>query len=1253
MPDPLTAFAASTLASEVASYATSKVTTAARTKYSELTFLDEKIEEAAQETAERYPELDPETLPALFDTEEIAERVNDFQDGGDFLESDDVLASIDSDLLDPDLDISEEELADQFLSILQQKIAEDDDLAFKLLIAYNQRIFDYALRLGETQEEILFSLEKVAGRTQNERSYTAFTPIEKRFGRGTTGGRKHTSSFYNREDEFEKITDFVNSEYQALIVGGSSGIGKTRLAFEAALRVQSSNPSWTVYAVNPLADIERGLSEIDFDEEENLLFLLDDARDSEKIELLCRIVEEKENEIKLLFTEQPWFVATRQKETTRSGLATEQMNLGPLNANAIQDLLQNEYGVRNPNAWRWVTSNSEGNVLLVHQLAKWLLSEESDSSGPSSQEDIFSLAFDQNFDDLERYASHTSLDRSTLEQYIGYLAAVGQLNTNNDDLMEEFVEVLPLNESEEKRYRRIVSSAGIVEDENGRLQIQPLALRTHISYKTFFSEPAFDFKEDIYNPFSNYFEKPLIDTLIRIAGRYDCREAEQILDGIVGEYIESTDEIPITERAQILTYFENLGHNQPDLALELVTAFLEEEVSDDADQADGIWMPGLLDDPTPAGNFLLRCTKILWHTLLRRPDDSVSLLMVIARDYPGSAVRNKVFQYIRQEIEPSREKHPEAQLELLSVLDDHLQSDLEIELKNELVDVIGNLSREQTEDHFQDPAERDKFWFQRGPVPLSEQRKQIRVGAVKILFELVWNSDSQHLRKNAAGKVSRFCTSQARYKGRTGELINRDELVLIYRFATAYASFSRDLDSLQQLDSLITRNIEDLEIEGGAVALKDAYLKNELYQQMRRMNPPVRGLEEQEARITGYIETIDSPWDAEIERLEEVLAHSSSTFNQFFRLLGKLKPEMGEQILEKDSDTLEPCRASIITGMSISSPDKAKRIAEEAADKRSVVEACAAIRQLLVSDRPFAVNTYEELLNDAAPYTEEEAIQLVRCIHGEWEDNPDWTEKQLVEVLTDSAEVTPKLLEFVLRVLPSHDDEELQTVSESLLTEILSAAETFQSLNEPYELRMLLSEASERNPKAFVDFCRERVDRRERRIGLFPRDFSINAERMRDGTQYSEAVDTVVELIVDPDEWSAYGGLFAVFPTTEVVERIIEDMEDFSEEEVIRVLHYCDSAPLNDDIDRLLRACMDRGIDNIRRNDRAQSAIHAVIINSTGVQVGTTTEESYSRQFELVRGWKNDENLSPGVRRFARNLEADLYDMVEEDIDSI
>uniref|UniRef100_A0A7D5HB86 Uncharacterized protein n=2 Tax=Natrinema halophilum TaxID=1699371 RepID=A0A7D5HB86_9EURY len=80
---------------------------------------------------------------------------------------------------------------------------------------------------------------------------------------------------------------------------------------------------------------------------------------------------------------------------------------------------------------------------------------------------------------------------------------------------------------------------------------------------------------------------------------------------------------------------------------------------------------------------------------------------------------------------------------------------------------------------------------------------------------------------------------------------------------------------------------------------------------------------------------------------------------------------------------------------------------------------------------------------------------------------------------------------------------------------------------------------------------------------------------------------------------------------------------------------------------------MDRGIDNIRRNDRAQSAIHAVIINSTGVQVGTTTEESYSRQFELVRGWKNDENLSPGVRRFARNLEADLYDMVEEDIDSI
>jgi hypothetical protein len=143
----------------------------------------------------------------------------------------------------------------------------------------------------------------------------------------------------------------------------------------------------------------------------------------------------------------------------------------------------------------------------------------------------------------------------------------------------------------------------------------------------------------------------------------------------------------------------------------------------------------------------------------------------------------------------------------------------------------------------------------------------------------------------------------------------------------------------------------------------------------------------------------------------------------------------------------------------------------------------------------------------------------------------------------------------------------------------------------------------------------------------------------------------VAGLIVDPDEWNAYGGLFAVFPTSEVVERLIHDIESHSEDEVIRILHYCDSAPLNDDIDRLLRACMNRGIDNIRRNERAQSAIHAVIINSTGVQVGPTTEESYSRQFELVRGWKDDESLSPGVRRFARNLEDHLYEMVEEDVD--
>lgn len=276
-----------------------------RGKYQRMSFLDDSIEQAAMRVAEQYDGLDPSVFPVVFEKDEVENLIEEFDAGGDRITVAAVAETMDTDMLDPELDAHSEELVAEFFEYLEQEMSQDPEIGRKLQTVYAQQLYQYATRLGEGQEEILDRIE-VYGKDRRENGYDVFQTVDDRFELQLAGEhprQRFDIPFYGREDEIGEVVDFVESGSDVLVVHGPAGIGKTRLVVQAAFRLQAGHPDWTVYTANIHADLNAGLSEIDFDEEDGVVLFVDDARDSDQLDRLFDIAARRRDQVKLVFTD--------------------------------------------------------------------------------------------------------------------------------------------------------------------------------------------------------------------------------------------------------------------------------------------------------------------------------------------------------------------------------------------------------------------------------------------------------------------------------------------------------------------------------------------------------------------------------------------------------------------------------------------------------------------------------------------------------------------------------------------------------------------------------------------------------------------------------------------------------------------------------------------------------------------------------------------------------------------------------------
>jgi hypothetical protein len=145
-----------------------------------MAFLDDAIEQAAMRVAENYDGLEPSVFPVVFDKEEVEDLIEGFDAGGDRITVAAVAGTMDTEMLDPDLNADPEELVAKFFEYLEQEISQDPEIGRKLQTVYAQQLYEYATRLREGQEEILDRIE-VYGKDRHEKGYDVFQTVDDRF----------------------------------------------------------------------------------------------------------------------------------------------------------------------------------------------------------------------------------------------------------------------------------------------------------------------------------------------------------------------------------------------------------------------------------------------------------------------------------------------------------------------------------------------------------------------------------------------------------------------------------------------------------------------------------------------------------------------------------------------------------------------------------------------------------------------------------------------------------------------------------------------------------------------------------------------------------------------------------------------------------------------------------------------------------------------------------------------------------------
>ena len=386
---------------------------------------------------------------------------------------------------------------------------------------------------------------------------------------------------FGREDEIGQFQTFVQDpEKRLLLVYGSGGIGKTKLAIEFAKKIEQEHTDYEPLFVQMAGDsFESALADIP--PNRKYIFFVDDAHDFLDNLGGIRIVLNSpgySGSKAVLITRKPFKASL--EDCFLNALpddAVDELEIQKLSPEKTKEFIHTYTRIPDGALLKGLTQIGQDTpliaVMVIHLFKKGV------NLSNLTQDKLIELAFESYLNDV--FSEHLPKSDKRHRKLLDWLSGIAPIDMEDTGIRDKLAEILKVEPYEIEQYRADLIEYGLLFHYGNKQRIFPHQLSDYILRKVCFStgDRASSFHESLLKEFLPLFPVKVVINLARVE---NITDEKSLLDEHVASLKTQVQEGHNAVREHILEQMEGISYFRPDDAIEIFNIILDNPNSEDA-----------------------------------------------------------------------------------------------------------------------------------------------------------------------------------------------------------------------------------------------------------------------------------------------------------------------------------------------------------------------------------------------------------------------------------------------------------------------------------------------------------------------------------------------------------------------------------------------------------------------------------------------------------------------------------------------
>jgi len=369
------------------------------------------------------------------------------------------------------------------------------------------------------------------------------------------GGKLSTplnNLFLNRESELAEIETFLNQS-DILIISGPAGVGKTKIALEAANKFLLSNKGYTSFAVAKKdVDIYEDLK-IHLNHEEDFVLLVDDAnRQLPNFKQILGVFREpRKGSLKLIITVRDYAFQDVYNEC--SEFNPQKMILNKFTDKEITELIRSEsFEIRHSTYQNKIINLADGNARLAVMSAR-LAKEDHIDFLLGDVSDLYDSYFQTFIKDFDLFGNKALL------KTLGLVSFYFSIDRGDKTLINQILKDFEIDYHEFNEALSELEKRELIEIKHNTARISEQITATYFFYRVFIKDEILSFRILLFNYFSNM-KNRFKDTIIPSNNSFGYENVLQKINSSLDEYLMSiyNDEDAVLKFFSVFWFYKDM-----------------------------------------------------------------------------------------------------------------------------------------------------------------------------------------------------------------------------------------------------------------------------------------------------------------------------------------------------------------------------------------------------------------------------------------------------------------------------------------------------------------------------------------------------------------------------------------------------------------------------------------------------------------------------------------------------------------------